>query len=150
MNTPFGLNTSSELLEPSFADAVTDLQAAGIPFDAAYGDYHTEPRGDERIPIHGGEGGQGVFNAISDVFTDGVGYDDVRAGSSFVMVASFEPGAKCVKDRTILTYSLSANPASKHYADQTRMFSQKEWVDPPFCPGQVKRAAKTVEVVRGG
>ena len=27
---------------------------------------HYELRGSERIPIHGGEGGQGVFNAISD------------------------------------------------------------------------------------
>ena len=71
VNTPFGLNTSATALEPALADAVTDLQAANIPLDAAYGDFHFEVRGTERIPIHGGEGGQGVFNAISDVFTPG-------------------------------------------------------------------------------
>ena len=44
-----------------------------------------------------------------------------------------------MRDRTILTYSESANPNSKHFADQTRMFSQKKWIDPPFCARQVKR-----------
>jgi acyl-homoserine-lactone acylase len=87
-----------------------------------------------------------VFNAIDATFEPGVGYDDITHGSSFVMVTSFEGG--CPKDRSILTYSLSDNPASEHYADQTRMFSRKEWVNPPFCPGQVKRAAESVDVVR--
>jgi acyl-homoserine-lactone acylase len=149
VNTPYGLNTSASQLEGALANAVADLQAANIPLDAAYGDFHTEPRGAERIPIHGGEGGQGVFNAISDVFTPEVGYDDVTAGSSFVMVTSMTKDQKCPKDRSILTYSLSANPNSKHYADQTKMYSQKQWVDPPFCAGEVKRTAKSVKVVRG-
>jgi acyl-homoserine-lactone acylase len=147
VTTPAGLDTADPDLEPSLADAVTDLQAAGIPLDAAYGDFHTATRGAERIPIHGGEGGQGVFNAISDVWNPAAGYDDVRAGSSFVMVTSFDPATKCPRDRSILTYSLSANPNSEHFADQTRMFSQKQWVDPPFCPGEVARTAESVTVV---
>ena len=149
VNTPYGLDTSDPDLEPSFVAAVTDLQNAGIPLDAPFGDFHTEPRGAEKIPIHGSEGGQGVFNAISDVWDPSAGYNDVTAGSSFVMVTEFDPKAKCPKDRSILTYSESASPSSKHYADQTRMFSQKKWVDPPFCAGQVKQTAKSVQVVRG-
>ena len=149
VNTPYGLDTSNPDLEPSFVAAVTDLQNAGIPLDAPFGDFHTESRGAEKIPIHGSEGGQGVFNAISDVWDPSAGYNDVTAGSSFVMVTEFDPKAKCPKDRSILTYSESASPSSKHYADQTRMFSQKKWVDPPFCAGQVKQTAKSVQVVRG-
>ena len=146
VNTPFGLNTAG--VDAALADAVSDLRAANIALDAPYGDHHFELRGSERIPIHGGEGGQGVFNAISDVWEDGVGYGDVTSGSSFVMVTSFEGG--CPKDRSILTYSLSENPESEFYADQTRMFSEKKWINPPFCPGQVKRAAESVKVIRGG
>jgi acyl-homoserine-lactone acylase len=151
VNTPFGLNTSDGDAEEALADAVADLNAANIPLDAPYGDFHTEPRNAQLIPIHGGEGGQGVFNAISDRWTDGEGYRDVSSGSSFVMVAELggKGKNKCPKDRTILTYSLSESPESKHYADQTEMFSQKKWVDPPFCAGQVKRAAKSVETIRG-
>jgi acyl-homoserine-lactone acylase len=146
INTPNGLNTPDPTLETAFADAVTDLRNANIPLDAAFGDFHYEPRGSEHIPIHGSEGGQGVFNAIGDVFDPTAGYNDVNHGSSFVMVTSFENG--CPKDRSILTYSLSDNPNSKHYADQTRMYSQKKWVDPPFCGKEVRKTAKSVKTVR--
>ena len=56
------------------------------------------------------------------------------------MVTSFEGG--CPRDRSILTYSLSENPNSEFYADQTRMFSEKKWVNPPFCAKQVEEAAE--------
>jgi acyl-homoserine-lactone acylase len=65
------------------------------------------------------------------------------------MVTSLTEDQRCPKDRSILTYSLSANPSSNHYADQTRMYSQKQWVDPPFCAGEVERTAKSVKTVRG-
>ncbi len=91
-----------------------------------------------------------MFNAISDIWDPAAGYDDVGAGLELRDGHLAHRGPKCPKDRSILTYSLSANPDSKHYADQTRMFSQKEWVDPPFCPGEVERTAKSVKIVRGG
>jgi hypothetical protein len=51
------------------------------------------------------------------------------------MVTSFTGG--CPDDRSILTYSESENPNSPYFADQTRMFSKKQWVDPPFCPSEL-------------
>jgi acyl-homoserine-lactone acylase len=144
VNTPFGLDTAT--VEPALADAVTDLRSSGIPLDAPYGDHHFETLGAERIPIHGGPGGFGIFNAIGADWEPGVGYSDIEDGSSFVMVTSFEGG--CPRDRSILTYSLSENPASEFHSDQTRLFSEKKWVDPPFCKGQVKKAAESVDVVR--
>jgi len=148
VNTPFGLDTSDGDVEKGLADAVSDLRAANLALDASPRDGQFELRGTERIPIHGGEGGQGVFNAISTVWEPGVGYSDITGGSSFVMVTSFEKNSKCPKDRSILTYSLSANPNSKYYADQTRMFSEKKWVDPPFCPGEVARTAERAKIIR--
>jgi hypothetical protein len=50
-------------------------------------------------------------------------------------VTSFGDG--CPDDRSILTYSESENPNSPYFADQTRMFSDKQWVDPPFCADEV-------------
>jgi RTX calcium-binding nonapeptide repeat (4 copies)/Penicillin amidase len=37
----------------------------------------------------------------------------------------------------ILTYSLSENPDSPYYADQTRMFSGKQWVKVPYCESEI-------------
>jgi acyl-homoserine-lactone acylase len=139
VNTPSGLNIVSPKVQQSLADAVTDLRGAGIPLDAPLRGYQYEKRGDERIPIHGGPGDpNGDFNAINvDWVGSGPepGYPNVPHGSSFVMVTSFTGG--CPDDRSILTYSESENPNSPYFADQTRMFSKKEWVDPPFCMNEV-------------
>jgi acyl-homoserine-lactone acylase len=139
VNTPSGLNIASPKVQQSLADAVSDLRGAGVPLDAPLRPYQYEKRGDERIPIHGGPGDpNGDFNAINVSWSGDPaepGYPNVPHGSSFVMVTSFTGG--CPDDRSILTYSQSENPNSPYFADQTRMFSQKEWVDPPFCLSEV-------------
>jgi acyl-homoserine-lactone acylase len=139
VNTPSGLNIASPKVQQSLADAVSDLRGAGIPLDAPLRPYQYEKRGDERIPIHGGPGDpNGDFNAINVSWSGDPaepGYPNVPHGSSFVMVTSFTDG--CPDDRSILTYSQSENPNSPYFADQTRMFSRKEWVDPPFCLSEV-------------
>ena len=139
VNTPSGLNIASPKVQQALADAVTDLQGAGIPLDAPLRGYQYEKRGNEKIPIHGGPGDpNGDFNAINVSWSGDPaepGYPNVPHGSSFVMVTSFGNG--CPDDRSILTYSESENPNSPYFADQTRMFSNKQWVDPPFCPDEV-------------
>jgi acyl-homoserine-lactone acylase len=39
----------------------------------------------------------------------------------------------------VLTSSESDNPDSPHYADQTELFSRRQWVTAAFCPAQVAR-----------
>ncbi|MET7854382.1 penicillin acylase family protein [Streptomyces avermitilis] len=36
-----------------------------------------------------------------------------------------------------LTYGQSANPASPHYTDQTRLFSRKQWVTERFTKSEI-------------
>ena len=79
-----------------------------------------------------------MFNAITAPFAGRQGFPDVTTGSSFVMAAHLN-GTRCPESRSILTYSQSANPASPYYADQTRLFSQKKWVDMRFCTEEVLR-----------
>ncbi|MEA2346959.1 MAG: acyl-homoserine-lactone acylase, partial [Thermoleophilaceae bacterium] len=123
VNTPRGLDTGDPLVSMALADAVTDLRTSKIPLDAKLGDYQYEMRNGQRIPIHGGPGTLGVFNAIQAPWKKGVGFPDIVHGSSFVMTTSFGKG--CPDDRTILTYSESANPKSDFYGDQTKMFSRR-------------------------
>jgi acyl-homoserine-lactone acylase len=54
------------------------------------------------------------------------------------MVTSFGDG--CPDDRSIMTHSQSTDPSSPWYADQTKLFSRKRWVNPPFCRGEMRRA----------
>jgi acyl-homoserine-lactone acylase len=136
VHTPSGLNIANPAVEQSFADAVTDLRNSGIPLNAPLRGWQYERRGSEQIPIHGGPGGVGVFNAINVGWVPGQGFPNVPHGSSFVMAVQFNGG--CPDDRTILTYSQSTNPSSPYFGDQTRMFSRKEWVNPPFCENEIQ------------
>jgi acyl-homoserine-lactone acylase len=138
VNTPRGLNTANPNVGRALADAVQDLRGAGIPLDAPLRGFQYERRGDEQIPIHGGPGSLGVFNAINVTWNPGGGgYPDVSHGSSFVMVTGFGGEGCGVVDRSILTYSQSENPDSPYYADQTHLFSDKQWVDVPYCESEI-------------
>jgi acyl-homoserine-lactone acylase len=150
VNTPRGLNTASPTVGIALADAVSDLKASGIPLDARLRDYQyrTVP-GAGRIPIHGGPGTLGVFNAINVSFTKGKGYPEPPHGSSFVMAAHLTPG--CPTARMIVTYSESANPDSPHYSDMTRLFSRKVWPKVRFCePDVLADPALRITQLNGG
>jgi acyl-homoserine-lactone acylase len=102
VNTPNGLNVLLPTVQAALADAVTDLKNANIPLDAPLGDFQYEKRGDEKIPIHGGPGTLGDFNAINVSWDPKLGYPNVPHGSSYVQAVELRPGA-CPKVRTILT-----------------------------------------------
>jgi acyl-homoserine-lactone acylase len=150
VNTPRDLNTGNPEVQRAFGDALADLNGASIPLDASIGQVQVTTRGDRKVPIHGGPGGNGQFNAISARFVGGKGFEDVEHGSSFVQVVGWNSRSACPDARTILTYSQSTDPTSRHYGDQTELFSRKRWVRGLFCRRDVLRGTKsTTDLVRG-
>jgi acyl-homoserine-lactone acylase len=139
VHTPNGLDTSNPAVRTALADAVNDLKSSNIPLDATLRQYQFSSRGDQKIPIHGGPGTLGVFNAINVIWKAGVGYPDVPHGSSFIMAMQFVK-AKCpVQSRTFVTYGESENPNSPRFNDQTKAFSDKRWNKERFCEPDIKR-----------
>ncbi len=137
VNTPRDLNTDDPRVEAALRGAVDDVNGLGKGLAVTLREVQFEKRGEEKIPIHGGPGDpEGDFNAINVPWVPGEGYPDVPHGSSFVMAAHLD-GSKCPDLRTILTYSQSTNPDSPYFADQTRMFSRKAWVNPGFCEREI-------------
>jgi acyl-homoserine-lactone acylase len=142
-NTPRGLNPLDPRVALAITQAADELRRLKIPLDAPLGQVQSETRNGERLPIHGGPGTYGVFNAIDTRggLKERIGYDDIAHGSSYVQVVQFTDRGECeVEPRTILTYSLSANRESPFHSDQTRLYGRKQWVDMPFCPDEVRRA----------
>ena len=142
VRTPRGLNTSNPAVPRALADAVSDLNGAGVPLDAPLGSFQFETRGGERIPIHGGPGGLGVFNAINVTWDPEKAYGNVAHGSSFVMVAQFQAGKCPVSASTFVTYGQTENQDSPHAKDYTKAFSAKRWNRVPFCTRDVARKVK--------
>ena len=139
--TPSGLSPQvGELSLEILGRAVAGLDDAGIALDATLGELQSVTRGDERIPLHGGPEYEGVFNKLEARFQGALGYPEVtRSSSSWILAVEF--GEDGPSARGILTYSLSANPESPHYTDQTQMYSRKEWLELPFEEADVAAAA---------
>lgn len=146
VSTPSGLNTADPKVGKAIADAVQEFNTAGVAFTARLRDHQYVIKNGERIPIPGGPGGLGVYNAINvnslgNLDPEGfvpstLSYSEVPSGSSFVIAASLD-GNKCPEVRTILTYSQAAtNASSPYYADQTKLFSEGGWVTDRFCRSQ--------------
>ena len=139
--TPSELAVDDPAVLTALADAVAKLRADGIPLDAQLGDLQTEERNGEAIPIHGGPGDIGVFNALYADYAGPEGYPDVRTGASFIMAVELADDGPV--GSTVLTYSQSTDPTSPHYGDQTRLYSDKEWVDVLWDEAEVE--ANTIE-----
>jgi acyl-homoserine-lactone acylase len=149
VTTPYGLNTTNAEVKAALGDAISDLNGAHIPLDAAPGEVQAVTRNGQRIPIHGGAGDpNGEFNAIWTTFTKGAGFSEVVGGSSFVQAVTWGKG-KCPLAATILTYSESDNPESPFYADQTHLFSKKEWAPDHFCKADVVAHTKSTTLLPG-
>jgi acyl-homoserine-lactone acylase len=150
VHTPRGLNTANPFVLKAFGDAVNDLTAAHIPVDGRLGDYQKDVRPDGTvIPIHGGPGTLGVFDALNVTWDPVKGYaSQVPHGSSFIQAVQFD-GSGCPDARTLLTYSQSPDPTNPHYADQTRLFSRGEWVTDLFCARDVLRGTVSTVQLRG-
>jgi acyl-homoserine-lactone acylase len=147
VHTPNTLDTSNPQVRAALPAAINDLNGAGIPLDAPLGQFQFVTKNGVRIPIHGGPGTDGNFNAINVTWTDGKGYGEPEHGSSYVQVVTWGR-SRCPNARTILTYSESVDPNSPFYSDQTRLYSQKKWVRDRFCRRDVLRATQSTTRVR--
>jgi acyl-homoserine-lactone acylase len=140
VTTPNTLNTGDPAVvmavKTALASGVDTLTSAGIPLDRPWGEVQYAPRNGDNIPIHGASGAFS-FAVITASLIDGEGYSDIRHGNSYIQTIGWD-GSECPDAYAILTYSQSTNPASPFYADMTRLYSNKEWVDMPFCEADIR------------
>lgn len=141
LTTPSKLNTGNQGAYTGLADAVLELQAAGVPLAAPYGAVQYTPRKGTKIPIHGCS--SGCFNAISasnglsENPTSQAPYGEAFTGSSLVMTT--ELTRKGPRSEGILTYSQATDPTSRWHANLTKLYSRKKWVPMRFTKRALAR-----------
>lgn len=141
VNTPRALaidGPKGEKLVAALAEAVAELDTAGIALDAPWGEVQRVMAGNDAIPIHGGPGTLGILNMQESLPVPG-GLTP-RHGTSYIQIVSFDETGP-VAD-AILSYSQSTNPASPHAYDQTRAYAEKQWHRLPFSAKAI--AAETI------
>lgn len=146
VHTPNTLNTANPLVQKALTDTIAEFRTAGIDPAAPLGQNHYVLRNGKAIGIHGGQGVQGVLNVITPVWDPARGDTEVVHGSSHIQVVSFT-GSRCPDAATLLTYSQSENPNSRHYTDQTELFSAGRWVRSRFCERDIVTSPQ-LQVVR--
>lgn len=139
LTTPRGINGDDAKVRTALADAVAQFASDGLPVDTALGDVQRWAG----IPLPGCVGREGCFNVVQagpDSGSSGAVHptspDHYAFGASFVMAVELTPQGP--RTRTILTYGQSANPVSPHFADQTALFSRKQWVTERFTEAEIK------------
>jgi len=149
LTTPRGFDplvaANQRLLIDALAAAVQAIETLALDLDAPWGDLQVLPRRDVDVPIHGGKESMGVFGAINASLAEG-GYRDIESGNSYIQVVTWD-GSDCPIAEGILTHSQSTDPESEHFADQSILYSNKQWIDLPFCPEDIRAAAIAVPLL---
>lgn len=136
---PQRLDRMNPAVREALVKTAAKLAELQLPANARLGDVQVETRGALRIPMHGGPGGDGVFNNMQpEEPKTGLGWTSIRHGASFVMAVEFTDRGP--RSEGLLSYSQSTNADSPHYSDQTIKYSRKEWDDLLFTPTAVRRA----------
>ncbi|KGE03658.1 acylase [Pseudohaliea rubra] len=170
--TPAQLADEAIALE-HLAEAISVLEHAGLPLDASLGAAQAAYRGDQRIPVHGGNRHEGVANlqvsaepgeplqpsdlghpngdldtapvADSPLLTAS-GYP-ITHGSSFILTLAFEDAGPV--GEALLTYSQAGDPASPWFSDQTALYRAKQWRPVLFERAAVEQDAQARRVLQG-
>ncbi|MBM69724.1 MAG: hypothetical protein CME43_09640 [Haliea sp.] len=139
LNTPSGIDlgvpANSARVVNALAVAGERLAAAGVPLDAPWGEVQVLERNGVRVPIHGGSGTMGVYGAISAALRD-TGYVNPGSGNSYIQAVTWDD-SECPIADVILVPSQSTNPESPHFADQTELYANKQWVRFPYCEADI-------------
>lgn len=139
LHTPAGIDLAVAANSTRVVAALTlaseRLATAGVPLDAPWGEVQVLERNGVRVPIHGGSGTMGVYGAISANLVES-GYVNPRSGNSYIQAVTWDD-SECPIADVILVPSQSTNPASPHFADQTELYANKQWVRFPYCEADI-------------
>ncbi|MCY1279327.1 Acyl-homoserine lactone acylase PvdQ [compost metagenome] len=114
--------------------AAREVAAVRWPEQTTWGQIQIARRGSEQIPISGGDGRMGIYNAIQSR-QDADGHLEVVGGSSYIQLVSFDEQGPVAKG--LLSFSQSSEPISPYFKDQTKLFSRQEWQSLPFTREQI-------------
>ncbi|WP_281911146.1 penicillin acylase family protein [Massilia varians] len=139
VNTPNGVAPAAmPAMLAALRDAAVKLQSLGIALDARLGDVQVEPRNGVRIALHGGNGNQeGTYSSLT--MRTGLtanGYVGAHWGQSYIQTVGFDEQGPVAQG--VLTYGQSTDPKSPWYADQTQVYSRKEWPVLPFTQEKIR------------
>lgn len=129
----------SEQTRTALGDAIKLFEDNSIALDAPLGTIQfvvDAGNGNERIPMHGGQGREGVFNVAQGPGPEGTGlYTPISQGPTYMQSVTFDADGPVVE--ALLAFSQSADTTRPFHRDQTREYSAKQWIRLPFSDQEI-------------
>ncbi|CRM48168.1 Acyl-homoserine lactone acylase PvdQ precursor [Pseudomonas sp. 25 R 14] len=133
--TPRGLAIErpevAKALREAMLASVAQVTELGLKAGTRWGDIQVSGN----TPMHGGPQELGIYNAMQSV-PRADGKREVVSGSSYLQIVTFDDNGP--KAEGVLAFSLSSDPASPYFKDQTQAFSEKKLSPLPFTEQQIK------------
>jgi acyl-homoserine-lactone acylase len=121
-STPQGIGDKATALQ-ALAAAVKQMKERYKTLEIAWGELHRLRRGNLDVPIGGATGEYGAFRIVSyEAAKDGKYV--ANGGDSYVLAVEFTSPPTAY---SIVAYSTSDDPNSKHHTDQSALFAQEKW-----------------------
>jgi acyl-homoserine-lactone acylase len=143
VNTPRGLIINATTRQ-ALGDAIQFFVDRNVAMDEQLGklQFDTDAaNNNERIPMHGGRGQEGVFNVIATPSANAQGeYTPVTNGPTYMQTVTWDANGPVAE--ALLGFSQSADSTNPHHRDQTKRYSEKNWIPLPFSSAEI--AAKVV------
>jgi acyl-homoserine-lactone acylase len=153
-STPAVPAENTQPLLQALARAVQTITAAGFTLDTTLGASQFSERSEDRIPIHGGTGDDGVTNIVTwggrsssseptpergeavavGSSLRGEGYR-INSGTSFVMTVDYT--GDTVSAWALLVYGQTGDRTSPDFDAQTEAFSKKIWRQVAFTDAEI-------------
>lgn len=139
VHTPRGINAKDATVRKgvmqALAEATMKLDEAQVPLDAPWGEVQYTEKNGEKIGIPGGAH-PSSFSNMTARLVPGKGYTPIIAGNSWMQVVTWTDAGE-VDAHGILSYSQSEESDSPYVVDQTKLYSQKQWLKLPFTEAQI-------------
>jgi acyl-homoserine-lactone acylase len=145
-HTPRKLNTDNPDVLMALASAAEYLEQQGIPLDAPWGETQFVVRGGKKLPIHGG---YFLWDNIVFPLKPHVGYTDapdLMNGNSYEQAVTFTKDGP-IADAVLASSQAPDDVDSPYYADQTEMYSRKEWMRLPFISDDIAKELVSSPIV---
>lgn len=141
VNTPRDLIISVNT-RTALGDSVKYFQDKSIALNATLGSVQyvlDAGKNNEKIPMHGGQGREGVFNVARGPGPNDGGNYIINNGPTYMQSVTFDNNGPVVE--ALLAYSQASDTTRPYHRDQTRRYSAKDWIRLPFSTDEVSNQA---------
>ena len=137
VNTPRDLIINAKT-RTALGDSIAYYNSKNVALDATLGSLQfvfDASKNNEKIPMHGGFGSEGLFNVASSSQNSDGTYGPVNNGPTYMQSVTFDAKGPVVE--ALLAYSQASDMSRPFHRDQTRRYSDKNWIRLPFSANEV-------------